>query len=205
MRFYKNFFFLIFEILISIHLSNAQDNEWKLAKNKDGITVLTFFSKDSNIIGYMATMTVKETNINNIIKIIDNVNEYQNWVENLKYAKTLKKINTNERYDYYLIYLPWPFEHRDIIFHQTTKMVNGTIIINLKSVQNYIPKKEKITRINYASGYWKIIPEKKGTIKIIYQLSFDPEYNFPEWVLKLFIVDGPYQTLLNLRNLKDIN
>ena len=201
MKFNKYFLLLILEILISTHLTNAQDNKWILAKDKDGIIVLTYFSKDSNIIGYMATMTVKESNINNIIKIIDNVNEYKNWFENLKYAKTLKKINANERYDYYLTYLPWPFENRDIIFHQTTKIVNGTIIISLKSVPGYIPKKEKITRINYASGYWKIIPEEKGKIKIIYQLSFDPEYNFPDWVLKMFIVDAPYQTLVNLKDL----
>ncbi len=201
MKFFTITFFLVFCTIISVIPANSQENKWTIAKNKDGITVLTRQLPNSNRLEYMATITVK-ANIKDIIKIMDDVPDYTKWIANLNSAKTLKKVNNNERYDYYVTYLPWPFENRDIIFHYTsTRNIDGKLIIDLTSVPDFIPQKNGIIRIKKASGYWKLIPSGQGKIIIIYQLNADPEGNFPNWILNMFIVNGPYKTLNNLRNL----
>ena len=103
MKYHNTILLLILGIFINVQSANSQGNKWTLAKNKNGIVVLTHLSKDSNNIGYIATMTV-EANMEDISKIINDVPGYKNWIANLKYAKTLKKINNNERYEYYLTY-----------------------------------------------------------------------------------------------------
>ena len=60
---------------------------------------------------------------------------------------------------------------------------------------NYIPQKKGITRIEEATGSWIFIPVSKNKIMVKYQFVADPGLNIPNWIINLFIVNGPYKTL----------
>ena len=50
----------------------------------------------------------------------------------------------------------------------------------------------------YSNGLWIFNPVSKGVTEIIYQYQGDPGGSIPGWVANLFIVDGPYKTLIGM-------
>jgi hypothetical protein len=50
-----------------------------------------------------------------------------------------------------------------------------------------------------ANGSWEFVKLSNGEIKVTYQFLADPGFNAPNWIIYLFIVDGPFKTLTNLK------
>ena len=71
----------------------------------------------------------------------------------------------------------------------------------MKSAPNNLAEKKDVVRIRNAEGKWIFEDLKNGHIRVTYQFYGDPEGNIPSWIINLFIVDGPYDTLINLRSM----
>ena len=178
------------------HLLNL--TEWKLEKTGNDIKVYTRQSEGSKIKEFKAVTTVT-TNMKSLESIIENVSDYPNWQTNIATAKILKQENKTEQYIYYTTDLPWPMTDRDIvIFSEKTTNVDGTVRYNLLSKPDYIPSKDDFLRIKNAKGMWQLTPQG-NKIEIIYQFYGDPAGSIPSSIINMFIVDGPYSTLLNIK------
>jgi len=179
----------------------AQKNAWKLRKNKNGIEVYTRKVNNSNLVEFKVTATL-QASLLKVRKIIDDVESYPLWMANLEQSGTIKKISNTERYDYFEIKVPWPFENRDMVMHVKSLFSKNKIIhLEILNSQDYIPAKENMVRIQEAEGSWHFLLVEENTTKITYQLYSDPGGNIPNWVIDLLIVDGPYKTILNLQEL----
>lgn len=188
---------LVVSLSICINI-NAQTSDWKLAKNENGIQVYTRKTDASPIKEFKATVIIN-TDLNTLIETLNNVENYPKWMADCKYAKTLKQVNGNVRYDYIEVNVPWPLENRDIIFSYKSKLDSNKYVAELTSQSDYIDKKEGITRIIKATGKWALSKKSKNEIAVTYQFLGDPEGSIPTWIINLFIVDGPYKTLGNLK------
>lgn len=198
----KDQFKIILLVLLSFNITSifAQVNEWKLRKDVDGIVVYTREDKTNGNVEFKAT-AIYETRIDTLLKIFHDVEGFTNWMADTKVSKILKKINSSENYLYLETEVPWPLKNRDISFYQKITRTSRSTKISLIGEPNYIDHKTGITRIENASGYWEFIPLPNNKVKVIYQLSADPGLNIPDWVLNLFIVDGPFETLSNLKGI----
>jgi ribosome-associated toxin RatA of RatAB toxin-antitoxin module len=192
----------IFIILITaiFNLSDSNDTQedgWKLRKSKNGIEVYTRKVKNSNLIEFRATTTL-HASLLKARKIIDDVESYPVWMANLGKSRTIKKISNTERYDYFEIKVPWPFENRDMVLQVKSLFPKNNIIhIELMNSPDYIPVKQNRVRIREAKGSWHFLSIEKNKTKVTYQLYNNPGGNIPTWVIDLLIVEGPYQTLMN--------
>jgi len=193
---------IILLILLNFNIASifAQVNEWKLRKDDDGIIVYSREKKISGNIEFKAT-SIYKTNIDALLKVFQDVEGYTRWMADVKVSKVLKKVDSTEHYLYMETEVPWPLKNRDIPFYQKLIRTGSSIKITLEGKPNYIAHMEGITRIEYATGYWEFIPLPKNKVKVIYQLSADPGLNIPDWILNLFIVDGPFETLSNLKGI----
>jgi hypothetical protein len=181
----------------------GQNNKWELKKSENGIKVYTRKDKVTGNVEFKA-ITEIETTIEALIKVFKDVNAYTKWMADTKKSKILKKVDSNKQYIYIEAESPWPFQNRDmILFQKITKTKNGTKI-EIIGKPNYIPYKKGITRIEKVIGSWKFIQLQNNKIKIIYQFMADPGLNIPDWVINLFIVDGPYKTLMNLKSIVEL-
>ena len=108
--------YLILSLFLIASMLNAQTTEWKLEKNENGIKVYTRKTDEFPIKEFKAIVTLN-TDLNTLIKILDNVEDYPNWMKDCTYAKTIKQVNENERYDYATAHVPWPLTDRDMIWH----------------------------------------------------------------------------------------
>lgn len=177
----------------------AQSTEWELSKDNNDIKVYTRQYEGSKIKEFMAVTTVT-AKMESLEALIDNVSDYPNWQANLETAKILKQVNQNEQYIYYTTDVPWPITDRDIVVH-SKKTVNkkGTVTYTISSSPDYIKENDDFMRVRDAKGKWQFIPQKDGKIMVIDQFYANPAGSIPNWIINLFIVDGPYKTLTNLK------
>jgi len=190
--------FISIALLITVNSVMAQDNEWALKKNKDGIEVYTRVDEESGLIEFKSTITLA-TNLETLLNVFNDVEGYTKWMADTKVSTVLEKINANESYIYFEAQVPWPLENRDMPLYQKIEKTTNGIYIYLTGVEDYIPHKKRITRIENAVGYWELTQIKNNQIRVKYGFLADPGLNIPNWIINLFIVDGPYKTLINLK------
>lgn len=137
-----------------------------------------------------------------IESLIDNADSYYLWQKNIATSKTLKQLNETESYIRYTTDLPWPITDREAVVH-TVKTINseGTVLFNITGATTYLPKNTDFIRIERIIGKWELKPLESGKIEVTYQFKGDPAGAIPKWLINLLIVDGPYETLINLRKL----
>jgi hypothetical protein len=70
----------------------------------------------------------------------------------------------------------------------------------MKSIPDYIPKKEEFVRIPRSEGFWIFEDQGNGTIKVVQQSVADLGGSVPDWAVNSSIVEGPYDVLLALKN-----
>ena len=190
---------LIFVSEVSIAF--AQTTEWTLQKNEDGIQVYTRNHPTSNILEFKA-VTILNCKIDKVKKVITNVNSGIDWMEHIIVSKLLKTDHKGNMYAYYEIDVPWPLENRDIVvFQKIKRQTPDNWKMTISSIPKYYPEQEGVTRVRIAKGYWKLIKLQNNKTKIIYAFYSDPAGNIPAWIVNLFIVDSPYETMKNLKQM----
>lgn len=178
---------------------NENITEWEIAKDKDGIKVYARQAEGEKIKEFKAVMKVKTT-LNKIEQIIDNINSYASWQANVTTSKSLLEEGNTEQYIYYTSELPWPVDDRDIVLHSVKTKNDNLLKYELSASPNYTDKNDDFLRITNSKGSWIFTSNNTDKMVVVtYQFFGDPGGNMPNWLINMFIVDGPFETLKNLR------
>jgi hypothetical protein len=193
--------YYISTLLISLFLlsftPNSQENEWELKKEADGIRVYTRDVKGSNIKEFKASSKLTSSQ-ETILNILFDIPNYPKWIEDVEDARILSK-NEKEMNFYYQLNLPWPLKDRDIAMSmKISPQEDASVLLDLLGRDDLIEEGDDFIRMNNVVGKWLIRPIDDKNCEVTYQFLADPEGSLPAWVINLFIVDGPHQTLLNL-------
>ena len=199
MRYYILLSYFIF-FSLSVQTKDARSDGWKLKKSKNGIVVFTRTMEDSKFKEYY---TVCEINASpkELLDILLDVNNYPEWMAFVKEADLVEKNGENEFYIYSEVNVPWPFDNRD----QITKTIvirnkdTGVYSLELSIIPDFLPEKKGIVRMQSGGGLWVFTPTKDGKTSLYHQFGGDPGGNIPAWIVNMFLVDGPYKTMLGLR------
>ncbi len=186
------FVFLVFQAI-------ALSGSWELAKEKNGVKVFTRTSASSSLKDSKAMVNLP-ANSDKVIELLNNFDNYPKWMHKCTKGKLLKRISETECYVYTVIDSPWPVSDRDLITHVVaTEKNDGTIILEMKGIGDFIPKKDGMVRITDFDGFWKIAPADNNTVDLIYQFHTDPAGSIPDWMANMTSVDIPYFTLENMK------
>jgi hypothetical protein len=193
----------LFFIFLAFNRLSAQTREndgWKLAKDKQGIKIYTRSLEGSKLKEFKA-YTELNTSIEILAEVLMDVEHYTDWTENIKHSKLLKEISDKEIIIYSELKVPWPFDNRDVVDRtQIYWSVNkDSFTLEIKSIPDYIQEKEEIVRMPLADGGWEIYRKGNDKISVAYHFAADPGGRIPSWLVNMFIVDGPYKTLNNLK------
>jgi hypothetical protein len=175
--------------------------EWKLRKDKNGIKVYTRNHEGKGLLEYRAT-TLIETNMDRLVKMIYDVENYPAWTANCASAEIHEVLSDSSWIEYMVTPVPWPIDNRDVVLKCTvTDHSVDYFEARLTSLPDAVPEKEKYTRVQDSRGSWIFKKADNNRVEIIHQFYGDPEGNIPNWIVNMFIVNGPYNTLLNLKEL----
>ncbi len=189
---------IVYVLLFFISSSIIGQENWQLAKDKDGIAIWTRNFQDSSYKEYKAVTYI----ITSMDAVVHELLDAPKYVENC-IAGVSHLIATNPGIEY-LFYaknkLPWPLRDRDVISRLTMgQQSENSIRLNIKAAPKELPTINKTLRIKELEGYWLL--EREGDkIKVTQQLYFNPEGNLPPFVTNSLLVKGPFNTFSELRD-----
>ena len=175
--------------------------EWKLAKDKNGVKVLTRLREGSKLKEFKASIDMNAS-VEKISAEIKNVNNHTVWLKDIIKSE-LGETFENGYYSFYELNLPWPATNRDMYIKTSeSKTING-VELQIVSASDKKEEDKGVIRMKQVGGKWSISKNDDGTTHVFYTFFADPSGSLPTWAINMFIVDGPYESLLNLKELME--
>jgi ribosome-associated toxin RatA of RatAB toxin-antitoxin module len=200
--FYKPVVFLLILVFFFFGFTFQQKkNNWQLKKLESGIAVYTRTATDSKFKELKSIFQIKAS-LSTIVSLLNDYESYPQWVYRCGQSSTIKKISEKEFIHYQTVTAPWPVDSRDFVVDVklTQDPITKIIVQQATCVPAYIPKVAGYVRITEFRAVWTLIPLKNGMVEIEYQLLVNPGGNIPAWLVNLAVVDGPYETALNMKS-----
>lgn len=181
--------------------SYGQSN-WKLTRDKDGITVYQRPIINSAYKSIKVECTLKG-NYNKLFAIITDVNHYRDWVYNNKTASFLKTVSPSEFYYYSETFLPWPMSNRDAVMHTTITRDSLDRFLKITSINDsgLVAEKSGKVRVHYSNINWYVTMPSAQSMHIVYTFEADPGGSIPAWIVNSFADRGPYESFKKLGEL----
>ncbi|WP_191832710.1 START domain-containing protein [Pseudomonas fluorescens] len=175
----------------------AQAEDWKQAKNEDGIKVDLTEVAGSDYKVYRGVTLIKAP-LAKVRTLQEDVVGACAWIHECKSQKLLKT-EGNQSWTYTQFNTPWPVTPRDSILHvTTTEEADGSLTRKLEGVPKYLPEEKGFVRVAKVQGFWKLQPRDGGT-EVTYQVHTEPGGSVPSMVANKFVVDAPFNTLKALK------
>lgn len=186
-------------LFISCAFTAFSQYQWKLTKEKDGISVYQSEVKNSKYKSIKVECTL-EGSFDKLMKILNDVSLHQQWVYNNKTSSLVKRISSTEFYYYSETSLPWPMANRDAIVHikMTRDSLDRFLKIIAKAEPGYLPEKNGKVRVLQSNVQWHVTMPAAKTIHIVYTFEADPGGSVPSWLVNSFADKGPHESFKKL-------
>ena len=187
---------------LSIAYAQKDDITWTLRKDDKGVKVATNFIDGSEFFSMKATCAVNRK-LEDVLLFFGKVEDYPKWQSDMLYAKLVdtskQLLRDKASLEYNEIYLPWPYKNRDIVAEKTLKQTNDVCweVAYLSKPDAY-PISEDNVRVKSTKGVWTFCDDN-GSTTIEHTNTTKNETGIPNWIVEMFIVDGPFKTLVNLK------
>ncbi|MDF2437229.1 MAG: lipid-binding domain protein [Bacteroidota bacterium] len=172
---------------------------WTLKKSESGISV---YARDAENSSYkeLKSILYLKTSLSSLVALLSDYESYPKWVYRCGVSTTIKRISELETIHYQNIVAPWPVDSRDFVVNIKLSQdpLSGAVSLVSSCIPNYIPKVKDHVRITEFRASWTLTPQKDGTVEVVYQLLVNPGGSIPAWLINLAVVDGPFETSLNL-------
>ena len=177
-------------------------NDWKLEKQKNGISVFTK-NIDTSRFKEIKVDAVLNGKLNKLDSIIRDVKNHKQWIYHTKNAYPVKYISKNEIIYHEETTIPWPFKNRDVVIDMKLYMdtIRRTLTINSRNIDHVLPAIADNVRVPFLSLDWDIKELDENRLHIQYYFIADPGGSLAPWLVNLFAVTGPYDTFSNLAEL----
>jgi hypothetical protein len=184
-------------------LSNAwADSDWSKTSVTDGITLYTRDASDTPIKEVKTVMTVKGT-LSGITKLIMDAEVTPDWVYGVEKTEVLKSDGSQNVLIRNVIGLPWPLDDRDAINEMRVSQDadNKRVTIEMINQPDALATVDGLVRMAVASGHWTLSPLADGKIKVAQVYKADPGGKVPEWVINMFVLEGPVATFKSMQKI----
>ncbi len=197
----KKLIFIICFLFFSEHVQSQF--KWELKKQSSGISVYTSDVAGSEFKAFKAVSTLQASHISEIVAPLLDVPNASKLFPDTKESKFLKKTNDGNFIQYQITEAPWPVDDREGIFEINSEYnkANNEVIILLKCIKYDYPLSSNAVRMTEGAGFWKIKEVKEGFFEITYQFHANPAGKIPSWLANSFVVETPFKTLQNLREI----
>ena len=176
----------------------AHAEDWKVAKNEDGIKVSLSEVPGSQYKAYQGVTTIKAP-MAKVLGLQEDAAGACAWIHECKSQKLLKH-EGDQSWTYTQFNTPWPVTPRDSVLQVTSvKGSDGSLTRNLIGVPTYIPEEKGFVRVAQVEGFWKMVPKGDNSTEVTYQVHTEPGGSVPSWLANKFVVDAPFNTLKALK------
>ncbi|RMO85280.1 Collagenase and related protease [Pseudomonas syringae pv. philadelphi] len=176
----------------------AQAEDWKVAKDEDGIKVSLSDIPGSDYKAYRGVATINAS-VGKLRALQEDVTGACAWIHECKLQKVLKH-EGDKTWTYSQFNTPWPVTPRDSVLLITTQEgADGSVTRNLEGQPKYLPEEKGFVRVAEVKGFWKMVPKGPNQTEVTYQAHTEPGGSVPSMIANKFVVDAPFNTLKALR------
>ena len=176
----------------------AHAEDWKVAKDEDGIKVSLSEVPGSQYKAYQG-VTLINAPVAEISALQEDVAGACAWIYECKTQKLLKH-EGDKSWTYTQFNTPWPVTPRDSVPLVTTNEASdGTLTRTLEGQPTYLPEEKGFVRVAQVKGFWKLVPKGANQTEVTYQVHTEPGGSVPSWLANKFVVDAPFNTLKALK------
>jgi len=200
MKMARSQYIFILALVILFITNEIHAQQWHLEKDKDGIQVYTRPEPGSNFKAFKGETEVN-ANLAEIVAIIEDVEQFDDWDEDVKEIRILEQVK-GKFLKYYVVYdLPWPVQDRDLCIEAafSTDRNNGNTLLISGSIPEAVPPQEGIVRITDYWQQWVLEEKENGIIRITVEGFADPAGDIPAWIANMAITDTPLNMLREIR------
>ena len=174
--------------------------EWRQARNKDGIQVYTRAAAGSQFKEFRG-VTELQTPISAIVAALQDVGSYPEWMPHSAASEVVARQGDTELVYRLITDAPWPVQDRDGIYRMRFERPPGSrgVRIQLSALPGRLPEDPDYVRIQRLDGYWQLSPQADGVVRVVYQVLTDPAGKVPVWLVNSTVVNQPFKTLSALR------
>lgn len=174
---------------------------WELQKDQDNIKI--YVKKNNNhAVNEVKAVTRFSSSLNGLVAFVKDIAMHEQYIERCKAAFIIKNVNDSELYYYQETEAPWPVSNRyAVIYYKISQAANKTVTIQSHNVTGLLPQKANMVEVPALKANWTFTPKGNGVVEGEYYLYVNPGGNIPVWLINLFLVDGPYNTLLKMKKL----
>lgn len=185
-------------LTVLLATATAQAEDWKVAKDEDGIKVSLSEVSGSKYKAYKG-VTVMKTTMAKLQALQEDVAAACAWIHECNSQKLLKH-EGNESWTYTRFNTPWPVTARDSVLKVTTVQgADGSLTRKLEGVPTYLPAEKGFVRVAQVEGFWTFTPKGNDQVEVVYQVHSEPGGDVPSWLANKFVVDAPFNTLKALK------
>lgn len=176
----------------------AHAEDWKVAKDEDGIKVSLSEVPGSQYKAYQG-VTLINAPVAKIRALQEDVAGACAWIHECKTQKLLKH-EGDKSWTYTQFNTPWPVTPRDSVLLVTSNTApDGTLTRTLEGQPTYLPEEKGFVRVAQVKGFWKLVPKGANQTEVTYQVHTEPGGSVPSWLANKFVVDAPFNTLKALK------
>lgn len=180
----------------------AQAGEWRLVRDEAGIQVYLQPIAGSSFQAFRGVTRVRAP-MSRLLALQEDVSAACTWIHACTEQRLLKQ-QGDLSWTYSRFYTPWPVQPRDSVLQVTTRRgADGSVTRILLGVADYLPLQPGFVRVSKVEGHWILTPRQGGEVEVIYQVHSEPGGSVPSWLANRFVLDAPFNTLRDLRELAE--
>lgn len=195
--------FVVFAaFVLGFSAAHAEDT-WELRRDRDDIQVYTRAVEGSKHKEVKTRMTVAAP-LNALIGLVLDTDACPRWAALCKSSYVAESVSPTEAFVYTYNDLPWPVTDRDAIGHVHWSMAeDGSVTMRADIVADKLPRTKKVIRLTTGVTSWTFKPNADGTTEVISHAHLDPGGAVPSWITNMLLVDSPFDTMKNMRELAE--
>lgn len=175
----------------------AQSNiQWNREVESDEVFIKTGTNKETGFPIFEANVSI-EASVDRVLELLTAHEALSEYVYGVAESNRLDD-SAGRVIVYYELDLPWPIRDKYGITEEVVSTKQGGVVIDIQSVPFDFEPEKDLSRLAFVRTKWQLIKVREKTTKVIYRSEADPG-SIPNWVVNLFIVNSPKETLKNIR------
>lgn len=176
--------------------------EWKLERDRDGVTVHTRRVEGIAFKEYKGATRV-DARLSTLIAVFNDIEASTEWVDKCERMELVERVSPTETITYAYTPAPWPVKDRDAVVRSIIVQDPETKIVTItqRATPDHLPRERKAVRVERIESQWTFKPMEDGAVELTYQVLTDPGGGLPAWLVNAVSVSQPFNTVKGMREM----
>ena len=179
----------------------ADDFEWQLKRDRDGIQVYTRKVEGSAFRAVRGVTVLEDTRLSSLVALVRDAEACPRWGDRCARSAIHEQQSDTVAQVYTLNDMPWPVADRDVLAQVNWSQDPKTLAVQMKSsaTVGILEANKGVVRLTEALASWFFTPVGHGNVEVVTEAHLNPGGPLPGWVTNMLLVDAPFKTLVNMR------